>query len=119
MAATIEPGFTDAANAFNATPTVPLQEAALRYKGIQLMENWAANQTTVRSLKEQLAAAQGVSQQLLELATEVAPGIVTQYLSADNAAALAWQNTLQANIDASVASQVAAILATFPSPFDE
>lgn len=118
MTVAIEPGFTTAAANFNATPTVPLQQIAMQYKGIQLMENWAANQATVRSLLDQLAAAQVVSEQLVALALKAAPRAPTPYLSADNAAAVAWQNGRQSTIEESVNSQVAAILGGFPAPFN-
>ena len=118
MTVAIEPGFTTAASNFNATPTVALQQIAMQYLGTQEMEDWAANQVTARSLMDQLAAAQGVSAALLKRANEAAPGVVQAYIDADNAAAVESQNSRQATIDASVASQVSTIVGGYPAPFN-
>ena len=118
MALTIEPGFTTAASNFNTTPSVALQQIALQYRGTQNLEEWSANQATVRSLRDQLAAAEGVSAALLERANSDAPGAVQPYIDADNAAAVEWQNSRQATIDASIASQVSTIVGGYPAPFN-
>ncbi len=118
MTVAIEPGFTTAASNFNATPTVALQQIALQYRGIQNLEEWSANQGTVRSLRDQLAAAEGVSAALLERANNDAPGSVQPYIDADNTAAIAWQNGRVATIAASVASQVSTIVGGYPAPFN-
>ena len=120
---TIEAGFTSAVTAFNTAvgasdpeaQQVALLAAVTAYRGNQWAENFTANQVTVRSLADQLAAAQQVSAQLLATATEYNAGAATAAQSADEVAELAWQNTRAAGIAASVASQVASVAGSMPS----
>jgi len=109
----VESGLTAAIAAFNAAPSVAGVQQCEQYRSSQYAANFAENQSTVRSLIDELAAAQEVSAQLLALADQHGTASVAA-IAADETARVAWQNGRQATIEASVASQIAAVVATVP-----
>lgn len=109
----VEANLTAAVNTFNSSPSVAQGEICEQYRSIQYAENYTANQATVRSLRDQLAAAEEVSVQLVALANQHGNATVAA-IAADQEAQVAWQNTRQATIAASVASQIASVVATIP-----
>lgn len=109
----IEAGLTAAVNAFNTSPTPEQLAICEQYRSIQFAENYSANQATVRSLMDQLAAAEQVSAQLIELANQHGTASVAA-IAADETAATEWQNGRVATIAASVESQIASVEATIP-----
>lgn len=121
---TIEPGFSTAVTNLNnlvsgGTATQAEIAAAeaitAQYRGIQWAQNYTANQATVRSLADQLAAAEVVSSELLQKARQYNPGAATSAAVADRTAAVEWQNTREATIAASVTAQFTSVADSMPA----
>jgi len=111
----IEPGFTTAASAFNTDPTDAGSVLIKQYVSIQLWENWIEARNLWRAAQIVALAAQGTADALRALAEQYGPDL-GGYVAADEATDLAWSQTLNATVAASVSSQVESVTASFPVP---
>ena len=111
---TVESNFTTAASAFATNPTDTLSIQLRQYVGIQYWENWQEAQNLLRSAMAAVDAAQLVCAQLLALAQESAPQLL-QYQQDDAVTEAEFDATRAANAEASAATTIASVQASFPA----